>query len=211
MPRSISTTPYPRPFGRWKPLPQGDMPIGFAYPLLTLNNLSILSKSFLPVFLFLQASLLFACNSAWQAQPQPNFGFVLEFGSCSIDTLDTFKGEFTQDRVIEPSITIPIQLSDEQMRIIYEKMIEINITGYPEVFEVHKPLIGEVVMLSSPYNYDLMIQNGESKTSIRWTDNIAQPTTAKADRLRELFRLIIQMVHEHPGYQGLPDVKFGCI
>jgi len=171
----------------------------------------ITSKSFLLIFLLLQAGLLFACNSAWPAQPEPNFGFVLEFGSCSIDKLDTFKREFTQDRVVEPSITIPLGLSDEQMTMIYGKMVEINLARYPEVFEVHKPLIGEVVMLSSPYNYDLTVENGESSTSIRWTDDIVQPTTAKADQLRELFRLIIQMVQEHPGYQGLPEVKFGCI
>lgn len=175
-----------------------------------LNKLNI-SKSFFLTFLLLQASLLLACNSAWQAQPESNFGFILEFGPCSIDRLDTFKGEFTQDRVVEPPITIPLQLSDEQMKMIYEKMIEINVAGYPEVFEVPKPLIGEVVMLSSPYNYDLTIENGESRVSIRWTDDMVQPTTPEADRLRELFRLIIQMVHEQPGYQGLPEVKFGCI
>ena len=172
---------------------------------------SVILKSFLPIFLLLQACLLFACNPAWPAQPESNFGFVLEFGSCSIDKLDTFKGEFTQERVVEPSITIPLQLSDEQKAMIYGKMLEINLARYPEVFEVPKPLIGDVVMLSSPYNYALMVQNGESRISIRWTDNMVQPTTAKADRLRELFRLIIQMVQEDSGYQQLPEVNFGCI
>jgi hypothetical protein len=172
----------------------------------------VISKSFLPIFLLLQASLLLACNSAaWPAQPEPNFGFVFEFGSCSMDTLDTFKGEFTQDRVVEPSITFPLQLSDEQMMMIYGKMLEIDLARYPEEFEIPKPLIGEVVMISSPYNYALTVENGESRTSIRWTDNIVQPTTSKADQLRELFRLIIQIVQEYPGYQQLPEVKFGGI
>jgi hypothetical protein len=171
-----------------------------------------LTKSFLPIFLLLQASLFTACgSSAWQAEPESNFGFVLEFGSCSIDKLDTFKEEFTQDRVVEPPIIIPLGLSNEQMTMIYKKMVEIDLMRYPEVFEVPKPLIGEMVMTSSPYNYDLMVQNGETKISIRWTDDIVQPTTAKADQLRELFQLMIQMVHERPEYQGLPDVKFGCI
>jgi len=172
----------------------------------------LLTKSFLPVFLLLQVSLLFACSSsAWPAQPESNFGFVLEFGRCSMDKLDTFNREFTQDRVVEPSITISMKLTDEQKAMIYGKMVEIDLARYPEVFEVPKPLIGEVVMISSPHNYALMVQNGESKTSIHWTDIIVQPTTTKADQLRELFRLIIQMVHEYPGYQQLPEVKFGCI
>jgi len=173
---------------------------------------SVIAKSFIPIFLLLQTSLLFACNSAdWQAQPEANFGFVLEFGSCSMDKLDTFKGEFTQNRVVEPSITIPLELSGEQMMLIYEKMVEIKVARYPEVFDVPKPLIGEVVMISSPYNYALMVQNGELRISIRWTDDMVQPTNAKTDRLRELFQLIIQMVHEDPGYQQLPEVNFGCI
>ena len=176
-----------------------------------MRHSDLLTKPFLPVLLLLQASLLVACHSAWPAQPEPNFGFVLEFGSCSIDKLDTFKGEFTQDRVVEPSVTIPLQLSNDQMIIIHEKMVEIDLVQYPEEFEIRKPLIGEVVMISSPYNYDLMVENGKSKTSVRWTDDIVQPTTAKADRLRELFRLIIQMVQEDPGYQQLPEVNFGCI
>ena len=173
-----------------------------------LMNLAI-SKSFL---LILLAGLLFACTpAAWQTEPESNFGFMLEFGSCSMDKLDTFKGEFTQNRVVEPSITIPLRLTDEQMTMVYGKMVEIEMAEYPEVFAIPKPLIGEVVMISSPYNYILMVQNGESRSSIRWTDDMVQPTNAKADRLRELFRLIIQMVHDDPGYQQLPEVNFGCI
>lgn len=172
---------------------------------------SITSKPLCYILLLLQASLLSACNSAWQAQPELNFGFVLEFGICSMDKLDTFYGEFTQDRVVGPSITIPLRISDEQMTTIYEKMREINIASYPEMFEVPKPFIGTMVIISTYYSYDLMVENGDSKISIHWKDNIVQPTTGKADRLRELFQFIIQMVRERPEYQELPDVKFGCV
>ena len=95
--------------------------------------------------------------------------------------------------------------------MIYEKMLDIDLARYPKVFEVPKPLFGEVVMISSPSNYALTVENGASRTSIRWTDDIVQPTTAKADRLRGLFQLIIHMVQDDPGYQQLPEVKFGCI
>ena len=42
LPRSISVEPYPRPFGRWKPLPQGDMVFVF---LIYVNRLSIHKNS----------------------------------------------------------------------------------------------------------------------------------------------------------------------
>jgi len=38
LPRSISTNARSRPFGHWKPLPQGDMLMDFACPLLRYNK-----------------------------------------------------------------------------------------------------------------------------------------------------------------------------
>jgi hypothetical protein len=154
--------------------------------------------------------LIAGCNPplstppTWPAQPEPNFGV------CSTDRLDTFKGEFTQDRVVESSITIPLRLSAEQMMTIYQKMVEINLTQYPEMFAIPTPPSGEVAMVVPAWHYTLSVENGESKKMIRWTDEIVQPTTPEADRLRELFQIIVNMVHEHPEFMQLPELNFGC-
>ena len=146
----------------------------------------------------------------WPAQPEPNFGFVFEFGICSTDRLDAFKGEFTQDRVVEPSVAIHLRLSDEQMMTVYQKMLKINLTQYPETFAVPTPFSGEVAMITPAWHYTLSVENGESKKLIRWTDEIVQPTTTEAERLRELFQMIVNMVREHPDFKRLPELNFGC-
>lgn len=128
-----------------------------------------------------------------------------------MDKLDTFVGEFTQDRVVEPPITIPLELTDEQVRIIYEKMVEIKIEQYPEEFVISKPLFGEYVVIAPAYYYSIHIENGDLKTSTRWVDNVVQPTPEKADRLRDFFQLIIRMIEAHPNYNQLPKTNFGCI
>ncbi len=160
------------------------------------------------------SGLMIACGPiapTWSLQPESNFGFILEFGPCNVDKLDTFAGEFTQDRVVEPPITIPLVLTDEQMTMIYEKMVEIKIDHYPEEFKISKPLFGEYVLLSTGYYYSIQIENGDLETSTRWVDNVVQPTSEKADRLRDFFQVIIEMIQGYPAYLQLPKTNFGCI
>lgn len=161
----------------------------------------------------LLSGLLFSCAIAptWSSEPESNFGFILEFGPCNVDKLDTFAGEFTQDRVVEPPITIPLELTGKQMKVIYEKIVAIGIDEYPEEFKIPKPLFGDYVLLSTGYYYSIQITNGEMKKSIRWVDNVAQPVSEKADRLRDFFQAIVEMIQAHPAYLQLPETKFGCV
>jgi len=128
-----------------------------------------------------------------------------------VDKLDAFAGEFTQDRVVEPPITIPLTLTDEQMEIIYQKMVEIKIDQYPKEFKISKPLFGEYVLLSTAYYYSIQIENSDLNISTRWVDNVVQPASEKADRLRAFFQAIIEMIKGHPNYIQFPETSFGCI
>ena len=53
--------------------------------------------------------------------------------------LDTFKGTYTKDMVMDPSITVPLSLSEEEMDRIYQKMVEIDFFNYPDKFSVSVP------------------------------------------------------------------------
>jgi len=176
------------------------------------NNSSMkLVEGVATFFLF---GLLASCSpgaSNLSPRPESNFGFIFENGPCNVDKLNTFAGEFTQDRVVDPPITIPLALTDGQMKIIYEKMVEIKMDQYPEEFKISKPLFGDYAEIAPAYYYSIQIENGKLKTSTRWVDNIVQPTSEKADRLRELFNMIIGMVETHPNYIQLPEVNFGCV
>jgi hypothetical protein len=52
--------------------------------------------------------------------------------------------------------------------------------------------------------------DGETITTVSWVDDITQPTAPEADRLRELFEMIVKMIDEHPDFKKLPKLPFGC-
>jgi hypothetical protein len=175
-----------------------------------------------------QASLVFSCRPmevvtskpniqpsntievGWAAKPETNFGFVLEYGICFTHKLDTFQGKFSQDRVIEPSITIPLNLTSEQLEIIYQKMREVNLVRYPEVYAIPTRPDEVVGKVTPAWHYNLRVVNGMSDTSVSWVDEIVEPIAPEADNLRELLKMIVQMISENPDVMELPELKFGC-
>jgi len=150
-------------------------------------------------------------EEGWSVQPEINFGFILEYGSCYTNKLDTFRGEFTLDQVTEPSITIPLKLSAEQLEMIYQKMYEINLTQYPAIYAIPTHPGEQVGFVTPASHYNLEVVNGKSTTTISWTDEIIEPTALEADRLRELLKMIVQMISENPDGIELPKPKFLCI
>ena len=171
-----------------------------------------MQKILLPIFITLIG--LVACASPAPTPNPPrqeqNFAFTFEFGSCNNDILDTFNGTFTKDMIVEPDVTIPFQLSNSQLTIIFQKMSEISFFDYPDVFFI-PTREGETVGIVTPaMQYRITVRNGDLTRSLSWLDEIIDPTTPKAENLRALFRLIMDMIQESPEYKNLPVPKAGC-
>ena len=177
------------------------------------------------VIMLLQFSLIVGCSSAQVSttlppvptvaesneQSETNFGFIFEYGTCSTNVLDTFKAEYIQDRSIyEPSITISLALSVEQMKEIRQKTYAIGLPQYPAVYVIPTPLDGVMSKITPAPHYKLTVVDGETITTVSWVDDITQPTAPEADRLRELFEMIVKMIDEHPDFKKLPKLPFGC-
>jgi hypothetical protein len=158
---------------------------------------------------------LCACASSLSTShlphPEGNFAFTFEFGSCNRDILDTFNGTFTKDMIVDPAVTIPFQLSDSQTTAIYQEMVEIGFFDYPEVFSIPTPDNGIVGMVTPAMRYCMTVRNGDLIKTLSWVDEITEPTTPEAERLRSLFGLIIDMIQESPDYKQLPEPKAGCV
>lgn len=168
------------------------------------------------VFIILcSAYLMAACASPspndYGASPEPNFAFTFEYGSCNNDILDTFKGTFTKDMIIDPAVTIPFQLTQNQITEIYQKMVEIDLWDYPDVFAIKTPRRGVVGIVTPAMSYRITVRNGEMTKTIFWFDEITDPTTLEAERLRSLFSMMIDMVQNSPEYKKLPVPDAGCV
>ena len=101
-------------------------------------------------------------------------------------------------------------LSDEQMQTIFDKMIEINFFGYPDVFAIPVPPDGSFIMQAPAPSYAILVRNGERRKSVEWVDDIVSPSDQPAVHLRGLIQVIERMIEEHPAYQDIPVPDFEC-
>jgi len=61
-----------------------------------------------------------------------------------------------------------------------------------------------------PYTtYRLEVRNGGVVHTVSWKDAY-KPTTVEANRLRDLFSMMLGFIHEHPEYKRLPRPIGGC-
>lgn len=176
----------------------------------------------LRIVLPILAVLLVACTTtttpsalsetAITGQMPPDFAFYFEYGACWAEIFDGFNNTFTHNMgPYEPAITIPLALTTEQMEAIYQKMVAIDLFGYPETFAVPVPADGNMAIVTPANRYYIRVRNGGVIKTVEWTDNIVEPTTQEAERLRQLFRMIVRMLAEHPDVKRLPVPTVACM
>ena len=139
-----------------------------------------------------------------------NFNLIFRYGVMSKNILDTFQGTFSKDMVRDPSITIDLSLSQEEMDSIYQKMVEIDFFNYPDEFKVPVPPDG-LVQIVTPYSsYYFRVKYGSEIKELRWKDEIKNENI-KADKLRELIKLIRDIIESKEEYQKLPEPTSGYL
>ncbi|WP_426348641.1 hypothetical protein ACPWSR_12905 [Alloiococcus sp. CFN-8] len=166
-------------------------------------------KSFIRVLslcLLLITTLLSGCSSLNSKNKLPpskpvNFNFVFSYGVGAKNQLDTAKGQFTKDMVIDPSITTELKLSDKNMDAIYSELKKINILAYEENFQ-SKGFTESTPFIT--YNFSFTANGIEKK--ITWLDK-NDSITEEAVQLRELFYKIRAMIESTEEYKKLPVAK----
>jgi hypothetical protein len=102
-----------------------------------------------------------------------------------------------------PSITIALKFSQEELVEIYGMMRDINIMDYPSNFKEYSNI------RRKPFEtYRITIQIGEKQKVIFWEDEQASKTE-KANKLRNLFKKIHEVISLKEEYKSLPLPKGG--
>jgi hypothetical protein len=166
--------------------------------------------------------LLYAANSDTAAAQAGDFGFRFEVGSCPgppvkdlpngvIERLDTFTGVFTENLGGEParSVTAKISLTDAQMTTIYRTIESIRFFDYPSTFVGVPAGLQEFITTTPSNTYRLEVRNAGVVHGVSWNDG-HKPTTVEADRLRDLFSMVLGFIHDHPEFKRLPPRTIGC-
>ena len=148
--------------------------------------------------------------SSWDTPPAEtsSLNLIFKYGVMAKNELNTFEGTYTKDMVMDPSITINLSLTEEDLDRIYQKMVEIDFFDYPEEFSVsieEEESIGIVTPYSSYY---FKVEYDSSIKELRWKDEIIKQDE-KADRLRELIQLIRDIIESKEEYKELPAPTSG--
>jgi hypothetical protein len=159
------------------------------------------------VFVIL-AGLIMLFPSCEENQQESSFDFIFKYGVTARNILDTFQGTFTKDMVMDPSITTELTLTEAEMDSIYQKMVEIDFFSYPDEFEVDVPEDEPVGIITPHSTYIFEVEDKSGTKELNWEDKITN-TDEKADKLRELIDLIINIIESKAEYQDLPTPTGG--
>ena len=106
-----------------------------------------------------------------------------------------------KDMVIDPPITVKLSLTEEELRRIQKKMMEIRFFDYPTKFSPPKRRV------HSPYEtYYFKVKYGYRVKELLWEDKYSA-TNRKAKRLRELIKLIKKIIWSKGELKKLPTPR----
>jgi hypothetical protein len=85
------------------------------------------------MFIFTVSFAMVSCSNEMSVKPHnampEDFNFSLTYGSYGKEKIDTFKDVVVKDLVEEGTIEVSISLTEEEMKGIYNEMMQINIMG----------------------------------------------------------------------------------
>ncbi len=168
--------------------------------------------------LMLLAMLLPSCGQALLGSPQTGspkeaFSLVFEYGVGGAPTknvLDTARGTFTKDMIVDPPVTVKLKLSEDDLNRIRCKMDEIHFWDYPDVLEP-EPRGDGTVMAVTPYSsYYFKVERNGAVKEVSWENQyLYSDETSRAKNLKDLAQLIWGIITSTDEYKALPEPKGG--
>ena len=149
-------------------------------------------------------------DDTWDPSPvvkvnKTNFSLIFKFNTYGKDVLNTFNDTFEKDLVEGPPAIISFSLSEEELNIIYQKMIEIDFFNYPDVFSVTGYYESEppnICYFKVKYNSRV---KELSWNSVPLRNEQIEHEDEKAEKLRELIELIEDIIYSKAEYRELPE------
>ena len=130
-------------------------------------------------------------------------GLLFAYGVGARNVLDTTRGTFTKDMVMRSPLTVPLQLSPEELARIAERIDEIGLLSYPAHYIAPCGVNG-ATMVTPFASYRIVIRTDEGDKVVTWDDH-TRSDDVRAVQLRGLARLIERLISASPDYQSLPQ------
>lgn len=142
---------------------------------------------------------------------ESSFNLIFKYGVGARNVLNTFEQTYTKDMVIDSSITAELSLTKEELDTIYQKMTEIDFFDYPDTFSVVSDA-EEIIGTITPYSsYYFKVEYDSNLKELWWNDNIFPDYDEEAHKLRELIKLIREIIESKEEYKNLPPPTGGYL
>jgi hypothetical protein len=145
------------------------------------------------------------------AEPTADFAFRFDFKPCAGNTLDTYTNQYIREMEPgQPTISIPLTLSAEQMATVFAEIVNIHFFDYPPDFKRVTPgPDGYLSKMIPSTTYRLEVRSAGIFHAVSYDDGTT-PRSDEANRLLNLFNLIIGFVNDHPDVKRLPAPRAFC-
>ena len=174
---------------------------------------------FVLLSLLLMVLPIASCGQALQGSPQTgppagsNFSLVFEYGVGGAPTknvLDTARGTFTKDMIMDPPVTVKLKLGEDELNRIRYKMDEINFWDYPDIFEPEPR--GEGMMVTPYSSYYFKVERDGAVKEVTWENQyLYVDESSRAKNLKELAQLIWGIITSTDEYKALPEPRGGYL
>ena len=164
-----------------------------------------MARIHLLLWLALLLGLLFSCAQVPNDPTVPQWIHIhYQYGFN--DELNTFKGTFHKDLILDDSITIPFSFTEDEQRLIIDKTLAIDFFSYPDTL-YREPGV-RISPDPSPDFLRIKYENQEKR--IVWFYPPNAPVNYLAP-LQELTTLIRETIQAKPAYHRLPAARGGYL
>lgn len=143
-----------------------------------------------------------------QVFAEPVFNLVFRYGMEANNELDTFKGTYTKDMLMDSPFKVNMVLTMEDLNKIYQKMMQIGFFDYPDKFFVTIPAGENASEVAPHFNYYFKVEHDSKVKELWWEDKIVS-NDLKAEELRGLIKLIRDIIESKQEYKELPHPRGG--
>lgn len=128
------------------------------------------------------------------------FNLIFKYGVGAINELNTFDQTYTKDMVIDPSVTVKMVLSNNELNNIYQKINDLKL------FNENTEPEGNM-MVEPCSSYYLKVQINSEQKELSW-DNCRGRIS---DKFQQFSSYIIQIIESKDEYEKLPTPRGGYL
>ena len=141
-----------------------------------------------------------------QPSPTPtpqstSFNLIFKYGVGAKNELNTFAQTYTKDMVMDPSVTIKLKLTDNELTGIYQKLNDLKLFN-----ESTKPIEGNV-MVTPCSSYYLKVQINSEQKELSWNNCRGRIS----DKFQQFTSYVIQIIESKEEYKKLPTPQGGYL